>query len=164
MSAPSRFNPNTQRFEAVGGGRDPYERVHGAMAIPRPGMRVAPPEPTDVAGLHAAFWDEAAWPPDTLRLWSRPRHPSNVERLKLLMFLIGNGYPPRQAVDDIIHKWPDLDASAVRQMNWIITALADPFARANDVRLRYYFYYDIADQQWCYIWNGAPRQAHAPLH
>lgn len=62
----------------------------------------------------------AAWPQFARRLYHSP-HLSNRERYTLLLFFLGNGVPPRQAVWLVYFvRNQRLDPSVVSQLAWIL--------------------------------------------
>lgn len=68
------------------------------------------------------FWPLNEWPLQYRRLWLSP-HISNPERFQLALFWRHNGLSP-DLIRDLFATWV-LDAEAWRQVNWILTQLAN---------------------------------------
>ena len=96
------------------------------------------------------------WPPYMIRLMFLARHLNFYQRMKLAVFLIGNGLHPFKVI-----LWCQLrnnleDPKTLTQFSIFVHSLAS-FDNENPT-LKKYYYWDLLKEESCWLVNGMPVQ------
>jgi hypothetical protein len=85
------------------------------------------------------------WPPYMRDIWAL-RHPKQMDRLRTILFLFGNGVHPERAHAGMDQHWPKMDNTAHNQIRAIVRRMLMPGNVMSN-----YFYYDMTRKDTLYL-------------